>query len=127
MAPVATIPCPNSDITEVFAPDVIRCSLGACDQPDAGAHLIFISSRPLRAGDCQAPPCMTRAVMPKREWKPDWKKRTAGKPDRGARPQRTSGQHSSQRSGPHAGETDGPVILYGWHPVKAALENPARC
>jgi tRNA G18 (ribose-2'-O)-methylase SpoU len=21
---------------------------------------------------------------------------------------------------------DGPVILYGWHPVKAALENPAR-
>ena len=23
-------------------------------------------------------------------------------------------------------DPDGPVILYGWHPVKAALENPAR-
>src|SRR5580704_5009753 len=56
--------------------------------------------------------------MPKREWKPDWKRRAAGKPERGPRPQRTSG--------PHPGDPDGPVILYGWHPVKAALENPAR-
>jgi 23S rRNA (guanosine2251-2'-O)-methyltransferase len=60
--------------------------------------------------------------MPKREWKPDWKRRTAGKPERGARPQRAS----QRTSGQHAGDPDGPVILYGWHPVKAALENPAR-
>jgi len=56
--------------------------------------------------------------MPKREWRPDWKRRTAGKPERGARPPRISAQHES--------DPDGPVILYGWHPVKAALENPAR-
>jgi 23S rRNA (guanosine2251-2'-O)-methyltransferase len=64
--------------------------------------------------------------MAKREWKPDWKRRTAGKaagkPDRGARPQRTPGQHVGQ----HGSTPDGLVILYGWHPVKAALENPAR-
>jgi 23S rRNA (guanosine2251-2'-O)-methyltransferase len=61
--------------------------------------------------------------MAKREWNPDWKRRAAGKPDRGRR-------GSSERSGPQWGEPsgapDGPVILYGWHPVKAALENPAR-
>jgi 23S rRNA (guanosine2251-2'-O)-methyltransferase len=64
--------------------------------------------------------------MPKSEWKPDWKRerkpdwkrRAAGKPERGARPPRTSAED--------AGDPDGPVILYGWHPVKAALENPAR-
>ena len=55
--------------------------------------------------------------MPKRDWKPDWKRRSADKP-RGARPQWAAGQH--------AADPDGPVILYGWHPVKAALENPAR-
>jgi 23S rRNA (guanosine2251-2'-O)-methyltransferase len=60
--------------------------------------------------------------MPKREWRPDWKRRTARKPDRGAPRERTSRQHAGEEaSGP-----DGPVILYGWHPVKAALENPAR-
>src|SRR2546430_9900661 len=40
-----------------------------------------------------------------------WKRKTAGRPPfRGAA--RASG--------------DGAVILYGWHTVKAALENPAR-
>src|SRR4030081_2121375 len=56
--------------------------------------------------------------MPKREWKPDWKRRTAGKPERAARPPRSAGHPPD--------DPDGPVILYGWHPVKAALENPAR-
>ncbi len=59
--------------------------------------------------------------MPKREWKPDWKRRPAGKPDRGARP-----PASSRHGGPQPSAPDGPAILYGWHPVKAALENPAR-
>ena len=61
--------------------------------------------------------------MAKREWKPDWKRRTAGKPERGARPQRT---HATRDAGHAASDPDAPVILYGWHPVKAALENPAR-
>jgi 23S rRNA (guanosine2251-2'-O)-methyltransferase len=56
--------------------------------------------------------------MPKREWKPDWKRRSAGKPQRRAPSERIPGHAAS--------DPDGPVILYGWHPVKAALENPAR-
>ena len=53
--------------------------------------------------------------MPKREWKPDWKRR-AGQGKRGAPGPRMAAREPR----------DGPVILYGWHPVKAALENPAR-
>jgi 23S rRNA (guanosine2251-2'-O)-methyltransferase len=60
--------------------------------------------------------------MPRREWKPDWKRRSAGKAERAARPRHASGRPP----GPPASDPDGPVILYGWHPVKAALENPAR-
>jgi 23S rRNA (guanosine2251-2'-O)-methyltransferase len=60
--------------------------------------------------------------MPKREWKPDWKRRSSGKAERDARPRRSTGGPAH----PHGGDPDGPVILYGWHPVKAALENPAR-
>ena len=60
--------------------------------------------------------------MAKREWKPNWKRRTAGKAERGVRPQRASSGHA----GHAASDPDAPVILYGWHPVKAALENPAR-
>jgi 23S rRNA (guanosine2251-2'-O)-methyltransferase len=54
--------------------------------------------------------------MPKREWKPDWKRRAAGQGKRGAPRPRMAAREPR----------DGPVILYGWHPVKAALENPAR-
>ena len=53
--------------------------------------------------------------MAKREWNPDWKRRAAGKPDRGARPQRTSAQYAGQP----VSAPDGQVILYGWHPVRA--------
>jgi 23S rRNA (guanosine2251-2'-O)-methyltransferase len=60
--------------------------------------------------------------MAKREWKPDWKRRTAGKAERGVRPQPAAGRHA----GHAASDPDAPVILYGWHPVRAALENPAR-
>ena len=56
--------------------------------------------------------------MPKREWKADWKRGTAGKGERGA-PRRRRPRHERPAS-------DGPVILYGWQPVRAALENPAR-
>ena len=57
--------------------------------------------------------------MPKREWSPDWKRRAADRRQHGRRP-------PPRTRGPSGRDPDGPVILYGWHPVKAALENPAR-
>jgi 23S rRNA (guanosine2251-2'-O)-methyltransferase len=50
-----------------------------------------------------------------------WQSSTSGR-----RPQnkRTFGPRPRFRPAPHA--ADGPAILYGWHTVKAALENPAR-
>ena len=55
--------------------------------------------------------------MPRREWKADWRRGASGKRERGGPRPRLAARERS---------TDGPVILYGWHPVKAALENPAR-
>src|SRR5499425_3173831 len=55
--------------------------------------------------------------------------RKPGKPRHHARPRRPK-SHRSPRRSPPFGErrqaADGPAILYGWHTVKAALENPAR-
>ncbi|HLH94917.1 MAG TPA: RNA methyltransferase [Xanthobacteraceae bacterium] len=51
--------------------------------------------------------------------KPDWKPQA----------RRGGGEQRAHRARPPRSQghiTDGPVILYGWHPVKAALENPAR-
>src|SRR5262247_4712443 len=48
--------------------------------------------------------------------KPPWKK---------ARPRRDE-HRRPPRGGPARSLGDGEVILYGWHTVKAALENPAR-
>jgi 23S rRNA (guanosine2251-2'-O)-methyltransferase len=50
--------------------------------------------------------------------------RPYGKPERRDRP----GEHFQRRAprGTGGGGPDGPAILYGWHTVKAALENPAR-
>ena len=45
-------------------------------------------------------------------------------PDRRSRPQRPPRGRGPARPAPLA--PDGPAILYGWHTVKAALENPAR-
>ena len=56
--------------------------------------------------------------MPRREWNADWKRGAARKGERGAPRPRMAAR---ERRPP-----DGPVILYGWHPVRAALENPAR-
>src|SRR5437773_1630173 len=47
-----------------------------------------------------------------------------GKPRFQARPQRPQTRRAP--FGERAQAADGPAILYGWHTVKAALENPAR-
>jgi 23S rRNA (guanosine2251-2'-O)-methyltransferase len=59
-----------------------------------------------------------------------------GKADRGNRRPRGAAGRATQpargdrshgpRSRPHSHGADAPAILYGWHTVKAALENPAR-
>src|SRR5215470_3630330 len=50
--------------------------------------------------------------------------RKPGKPRFHARPRHPQGRRAP--SGGHRQAPDGPAILYGWHTVKAALENPAR-
>jgi 23S rRNA (guanosine2251-2'-O)-methyltransferase len=49
------------------------------------------------------------------------------RPDKNKRPARGPRRPSGEGGRPlHSRRDDGPVILYGWHSVKAALENPAR-
>jgi 23S rRNA (guanosine2251-2'-O)-methyltransferase len=50
----------------------------------------------------------------------DWKARASGKPRRHERPRRPWHRDAVAR------DKDAPVVIFGWHPVKAALENPAR-
>ena len=51
-------------------------------------------------------------------------------PPRARPPRKTGSNRKPERSRPPRGAAvrggDGAVILYGWHTVKAALENPAR-
>ena len=55
--------------------------------------------------------------MARKSWQPDPRKR-------GNRDRRSIGQRRGTRLLTHS--SDGPAVLYGWHTVKAALENPAR-
>lgn len=55
--------------------------------------------------------------MARKSWQPDPRKR-------GNRDRRSIGQRRGTR--PLTYSSDGPAVLYGWHTVKAALENPAR-
>ena len=59
--------------------------------------------------------------MRERQWhaKPQTRRR------HGARHQHDRGGRRGERAGRHD-RADAPVILYGWHPVVAALANPAR-
>ena len=52
--------------------------------------------------------------------------RKSWQPNPRARRQRPKGRPASSRFRPSGHEPDSPVLLYGWHTVKAALENPAR-
>jgi 23S rRNA (guanosine2251-2'-O)-methyltransferase len=64
-----------------------------------------------------------RASKPTRGGKPEH----GGKPDRGGKLDRLGKQQRPRKQWrPPARDREGPVILYGWHSVKAALENPAR-
>ena len=49
--------------------------------------------------------------------------RKAARPPAGDHPRFGKRPRGPRRLGPPA---DGPILLYGWHSVKAALENPAR-
>jgi len=54
-----------------------------------------------------------------------------GKPRHFAKSQRSRGRHDGRQEGGReafgrSSNSDGQAILYGWHTVKAALENPAR-
>jgi 23S rRNA (guanosine2251-2'-O)-methyltransferase len=69
-------------------------------------------------------------TKPPRHQKPPHQKRPAWrpypeKPSR-AGPARDRADRSRRDFRARAAEPDGPAILYGWHTVKAALENPAR-
>jgi 23S rRNA (guanosine2251-2'-O)-methyltransferase len=48
------------------------------------------------------------------------------RPERHDRDERDRRPFRNKSRRPPARDRDGPVILYGWHAVKAALENPAR-
>src|SRR6476469_3305700 len=54
--------------------------------------------------------------------------RKSWQPNPRARRQRPKGRPAAPRSRfrPSGHAPDGPAVLYGWHTVKAALENPAR-
>jgi 23S rRNA (guanosine2251-2'-O)-methyltransferase len=54
---------------------------------------------------------------PRQGFKPAFKRDRSSKPDR---------PFKKKVWRPQARDPNGPVILYGWHSVKAALENPAR-
>jgi 23S rRNA (guanosine2251-2'-O)-methyltransferase len=84
--------------------------------------------RPPRHGEARA----ERATPP--EGKQPWRRDKPFRPDRPDRPDRPGfkpGRFANKGSRqkvwkPKARDPDAPVILYGWHSVKAALENPAR-
>jgi len=64
-----------------------------------------------------------RNFTPRRPGKPPHRQR----PPQGSGGARPGGRPSfGDRNRSTGGGPDGPVILYGWHTVKAALENPAR-
>ena len=59
--------------------------------------------------------------MRERRWTP----RPPGPGGRGQPRDRGAGQHK-RHFRPRPRDADGPALLYGWHTVKAALENPQR-
>ena len=60
--------------------------------------------------------------MRERRWTP----RPPGSPGRGQPRNRSGGGEHKRNFRPRPRAADGPALLYGWHTVKAALENPQR-
>jgi 23S rRNA (guanosine2251-2'-O)-methyltransferase len=77
----------------------------------------------LTAPDCQSPTLMTRTPMPRKIWDPRRQAARSRGPVRQGRPRRQAPSSKARRY--PAPDLDR-VVLYGWHPVKAALENPNR-
>jgi len=82
---------------------------GAGDRPPR-RETAFKQDRPFK-------PERSGQERPKPEFRPDFKRDRPSRPDR---------PFKKKAWRPQARDHDGPVILYGWHSVKAALENPAR-
>src|SRR5262249_9073476 len=78
----------------------------------------------LTAPDCQSPTLMTRTPMPRKIWDP---RRAAAKSRNCGRDSRPRGRRAAPfKSRRHPAPDPDCVVLYGWHPGKAALENPNR-
>src|SRR5712691_4206952 len=77
----------------------------------------------LTAPDCQSRTLMTRTSMPRKIWDPRRPAARSRHPGRhGGAKGRQAGSSKRRYSAPDPDR----VLLYGWHPVKAALENPNR-
>jgi 23S rRNA (guanosine2251-2'-O)-methyltransferase len=62
--------------------------------------------------------------MPRRDWTPHRSRHSGGLRPTGPPEARRKAFPPRRAAKPH--DEDGPAILYGWHTVKAALENPNR-
>jgi 23S rRNA (guanosine2251-2'-O)-methyltransferase len=82
---------------------------GAGDRPPR-RDTTFKQDRPFK-------PERSGQERPKQEFRPDFKRDRPSRPDR---------PFKKKTWRPQTRDPNGPVILYGWHSVKAALENPAR-
>src|ERR1700694_660313 len=113
-----------------------RCLWGAVHPLSTGKNPTF--ARPCVASgshaesdgpDCQSRTLMTRTSMPRTLWdprrpaaRPRRSDRHAGAKGRQAGPSPKSRRYSATNSATNIERT----LLYGWHSVKAALENPNR-
>jgi len=68
---------------------------------------------------------MTRTVMPRKIWDPRRAAPRSRRPNGYAAAKGRQTGHSAQSRRYSAPDSER-VLLYGWHPVKAALENPSR-
>src|SRR5262249_28124778 len=89
--------------------------------PSSFSSVFFLKARPPPSSPPLPPPPLSRPPNRGRE-----------RPAEGGEPRWRRDKVRQDRPGrnkpwrPPARDRDGPVILYGWHSVRAALENPAR-
>src|SRR5437763_11415516 len=82
----------------------------------SGSHAVF-------SADCQIRSRVTRTGMPRKSWHP---LRPALRSRRGGRGEGPRGPRGNAAKARHPPTSLDRILLYGWHPVTAALENPDR-